>query len=139
MPLLTRSFAKASLIYFLLALLIASLLAAQPLLDLPREISALRPVYIHFFVVGWLTQLIFGVMHWMFPKVSRERPRGNETLIWAVFITLNIGLVLRAFSETLIAIQPALTWRVMLAASAVLQWLSGLAFVANTWPRVKAR
>jgi hypothetical protein len=127
------------LIYFILALLIAVLLALQPLLNLPAIVGGLRPVYLHFFMVGWLTQLIFGVMHWMFPKASRDRPRGNERLMWAVFIALNLGLVLRALVEPLAAVQPSTSWDWLLAVSATLQWLAGLGFVANTWPRVKER
>jgi len=30
--------------------------------------NGLFPVYIHLLVFGWLTQLIFGVIYWMFPK-----------------------------------------------------------------------
>jgi hypothetical protein len=139
MPVLTRTFAKASLVYLVLALLIAVVLALQPLLPMPGFVVGLRPVYLHFFMVGWLTQLIFGVMHWMFPKASQDQPRGSERLIWGVLIALNLGLVLRAVAEPLSAAQPAMGWDWMLTISAILQWLAILGFVANTWPRVKER
>jgi hypothetical protein len=34
---------------------------------------------------------------------------------------------------------PAALWIWLLAASALLQWLAGVGFVANTWGRVKER
>ena len=117
----------------------AVLIALTPIFSLPGIIAGFRPVYLHFFVVGWLTQLIFGVMHWMFPKASSDHPRGNEKLIWFAFICLNLGLVARGLAEPFNAIQPSPVWPWFLVASAILQWLAALAFVLNTWPRVRRR
>jgi hypothetical protein len=139
MPLLSRTFIKAGLIYFVLALIAGALTVARPVLNLPATIGALYPVYLHLLMVGWVTQLIIGVAYWMFPKYSKERPRRSERLGWAVFGLLNVGLILRAFGEPLLVVKPE--WNVgwMLAASAVLQALGGWAFVINTWGRVKER
>lgn len=139
MPKLTRLYVKTALVYFVAALLIALLRAADDVLDLPRLVSTLRPVFFHLLVVGWLTQLIFGVMHWMFPKASRERPRGNEQLMWAVYYALNLGLLLRAVAEPALVLSDAVVWGWVLVASAALQWGAGTAFIINTWPRVKER
>lgn len=150
MPTLTRWFIKSSLIYFVAALLLAlassSLPVAQATLSVAsnREATAvflrsLGPVYFHLFLVGWVTQLIFGVVYWMFPKCSIEKPRGSESLAWAVFWLLNAGLILRAVAEPLNTLRPESAWGWLLALSALLQWLAGSAFVANTWPRVKER
>jgi heme/copper-type cytochrome/quinol oxidase subunit 1 len=37
----------------------------------------MTPAYFHLFLVGWVTQMIFGVIYWMFPIITRTRPRGN--------------------------------------------------------------
>jgi cbb3-type cytochrome oxidase subunit 1 len=139
MPGLTRWFLKISLVYFIFAVLLGMLLAAQSPLNLPGYISVLSPVYYHLFMVGWVTQLIFGVVFWMFPKYSKEKPRGSETLGWIVFWLLNVGLALRVMAEPAQALNPSLLWGWLLAASAVLQWLAGIIFVINTWGRVKER
>lgn len=139
MPPLTRWFVRSSLVYFVVALLMGVALALRPLLDLPIVLVGLTPVYLHLFVVGWLSQLIFGVMHWMFPKASKERPRGDVTLVRAVFVLLNVGLILRAVAEPAVAVSSARGWQLLLAVSAALQWLAGLGFVVNSWPRVKGR
>ncbi len=139
MPPLTRWFIKLSLIYLIAAFLTGLVLAAQPSLNLPATVASLNPVYFHLFLVGWVTQLIFGVVFWMFPKYSLEKPRGNEKLGWATLVLLNTGLLLRVIGEPLNAIRPASLWGWVLALSALLQWLAGLAFIANTWSRVKEK
>ncbi len=101
MPLLTRLYARSALVYLIAALLAAFLDAAHGVIPLPAFAGVLRPIYIHLFVVGWVTQLIFGVMHWMLPKSSRQRPRGDEGVIWKVYVLLNLGLLLRVISEPL--------------------------------------
>lgn len=139
MPLLTRTMIKTGLVYFVIALLMGALVIARPLLNLPAAIVAFQPVYLHLLMVGWITQLIMGVVYWMFPKASKERPRGSEKLGWAVFALLNAGLVLRAIGEPLLVIAPALNAGWLLALSAVLQLAAGWGFILNTWSRVKER
>jgi hypothetical protein len=90
-------------------------------------------------MVGWVAQLIFGVVYWMFPRYSREKPRGSEGQAIATFILLNIGLVCRAVGEPIHALWPGVLWGWLVALSAVLQWLAGMVFVVNTWARVKER
>lgn len=139
MPKLTRWFLKLSLVSFILAVLLGMLLAARVPLNLPGIISTLSPVYFHLFMFGWVTQLIFGIVFWMFPKYSRLQPRGSDTLGWVVFWLLNAGLSMRVIAEPAQALNPSLLWGWVLAASAVLQWLAGMFFVVNTWGRVKER
>ena len=141
MPTLTRWYIKTALVYFVLALIAGLLLEAQKVWDFSLPYSGLFPVYIHLLVVGWLTLLILGVAYWMFPKYSRDLPRGSEALGWASYILLNAGLVLRVVSEPLNALAeaPGSFWGISLAVAALLQWLGGMAFVLNTWGRVKEK
>jgi hypothetical protein len=114
-------------------------MAARAPLGLPGFISAFNAVYFHLFMLGWVTQLIFGVVFWMFPKYSREKPRGSEMLGWFVLWLLNLGLIMRLIAEPVQTLYPATMWAWMLAVSAVFQWLAGILFVINTWGRVKER
>jgi heme/copper-type cytochrome/quinol oxidase subunit 1 len=139
MPRLTRYFIKAGMIYFVLGLLVGVLLVAGSVIQVPPQVAVLFPVYLHVLVVGWVTQLIVGVAYWMFPKYSKERPRGDERLGWVVFILLNIGLVLRIIGEPLVSTQPGSSMGWMLLISALCQLLAGWGFVFNTWTRVKER
>jgi hypothetical protein len=67
------------------------------------------------------------------------KPRGNESLGWACFWLLNGGLALRIFAEPINSLRPGGLWGALLLVSALAQWLAGLAFVANTWSRVKEK
>ena len=137
MPRVSRTFLKLSLVYLVLAL------GAAAGLRIVGEgwFARLFPTYLHIFVVGWITQVIFGVALWFFPKKSRENPRGWDALSWACLITLNLGLVLRVVCEPLPHLIDGSTtlWRWGIIASALLQWVGGVSFVINIWPRVKGR
>jgi hypothetical protein len=132
MPPLTRWFVKLSLVYFVAALTGGVWQAAGGPIWL-------TPITIHLLVVGWVTGMIFGVAYWMFPKFSPERPRGVDRLAVASFVFLNTGLLLRVVAEPLQVTSPSRAAAWLLVASAILQWLGALAFVLNTWPRVKGR
>jgi hypothetical protein len=108
MPTLTRWFIRTSLLFFILALVVGFWMALE---HAARGASQdwLFPIYLHLLVFGWLTQLIFGVAYWMFPKLTLNRPHGSPFFGW------------------------------LLVVSALLQWLAGLAFVVNSWGRVKER
>lgn len=138
MPLITRLFIKSSLAWFVIALMTGAgavlLSESTPLLQ-----TAITPVYVHMLVLGWVTQLIFGVVYWMFPKYSMQNPRGSERLGWVTYGCLNLGLLLRILGEPLHLIDPSAGWGLALVFAAVLLWLAGLAFVVNTWSRVKER
>jgi len=132
MPPLTRWFVKLSLIYFVVALASGVWQAAGGPLWL-------TPITIHLLVVGWVTGMIFGVAYWMFPKYSTNEPRGVDGLAIASFALLNLGLVLRVVAEPVQMTHPSAVAGAMLVLAAILQWLGAVAFVLNTWPRVKGR
>ena len=139
MPTLTRWFIKSSMIYLIAALLLSLLLSLRGILPLPAFVSFLNPVFFHLLVVGWVTQMIFGVIYWMFPIITRKNPRGSLWMGWATYACLNAGLLLRVVGEPLVGIRPdaGLGW--LLVLSALLQWLAAVLFVINSWPRVKDR
>ena len=139
MPLLTRWYIKTALLYLIAALLLAIILALPISISLPPFVRAMHPAYFHLFLVGWVTQMIFGVMYWLFPIISRKRPRGNETLGWVSFLLLNVGLLLRVFVEPQVASQSAAGLGWVLALSALLQWLAAVCFIILSWPRVKEK
>ena len=139
MPALTRWYIKSAMLYLVAALLLGVLLALNSLMRLPGFISFMGPGYFHLFMVGWVTQMIFGVIYWMFPIITRDRPRGSERLGWATFGLLNAGLLLRVAAEPLVALRPSTAWGWLLVLSALLQWLASLFFVFNSWGRVKEK
>jgi len=138
MPPVTRWFVRSALAWFLLALAVGVLLAGGVAADIPgTALMVPYPTYLHLLTVGWLTNLIFGVAFWMFPRHSAEHPRGSDRLAWLAYAGINAGLVLRLVGEpSQLSGGGAAT---LLTISAGLQLLGGWAFVANTWPRVKVK
>ena len=139
MPTLSRWYIKLGMVYFALGLMMGALILAQPVMGWSPKLQVLRPVYLHFLFIGWVTQLIMGVGYWMFPKLSKEQPRGNEWLGWTVLVLLNSGLVLRAIGEPAMVLAPqaGLGWTLALASICLL--LAGWGFILNSWGRIKER
>ncbi len=131
MPTIVRWYVKTALLYLALSLTLGVLAATE------RLGRAFEPTYWHLFAVGWLTHIIFGIALWMLPSYTRERPRRSDALSWAVYLALNIGLLLRAVAEPLRIANGGRTWGLALALSAILQFLAALGFVINVWPRVR--
>lgn len=137
MPPLTRWFIKTGLVYLVLSLITGAFAAADPVVQLPYPLAGLMPLYLQLLMVGWITQLIFGIAYWMFPIASREEPRGNPQLGWVAYICLNAGLLIRGIAELTNVLDafPVLPWATGL--SLLLQLIAAVAFVVNTWTRVK--
>lgn len=132
MPTITRYFIKAAMLYFVVGLLMAFLLSIKTYVTLPDAVLLLNPTYLHVLVMGWITQLIFGVAYWMFPKYSKDTPRGDERIGWLIFICFNLGLITRIIGEPF-----SVRW--LLPVSAVLQFVGVWFFILAVWPRVKER
>lgn len=137
MPPLSRWFIKSSLIYLLGTFITGVLAVLDPPWQVIPGTGRLTIIYYHLFMLGWVSQLIFGVANWMFPVYSRDAPRRNEQLGWASYGLLNGGLVFLLLGEGVRAAStgPAGSWFVALASLLLL--LAGLAFVVNTWGRIK--
>jgi hypothetical protein len=137
-PPVTRWFVRSALAWFLVALVTGVLLAGGVSAPIPgTDLLLPYPTYLHLLTVGWLTNLIFGVAFWMFPRHSAEHPRGSTRLAWIAYVGLNAGLALRLIGEPLqMSGTGAAT---LLVLSAGLQLLGAWAFVLNTWPRVKVK
>lgn len=104
------------------------------------ERRGLSMAAVHLLAVGWISQLIFGVALWMFPRPGRPRDLPRRRLDYAAYGLMNAGLLAR------LAVEPGwtvpaggVTWRWTLLASAAVQWLAVLYFAARLWPRVRSR
>jgi len=138
MPILTRWYIRTSFVYLMASLMVGVLIAMRFDLALPPAFSVMSPVYFHLFLVGWISQLIFGVIFWLFPKAQQEWQHW-ESLAWAVWALLNAGLLLRAIAEPLAVLNPGQIWGWGLVISALLQWLAGMGFIIIVWPRAYTR
>jgi hypothetical protein len=127
------------MLYLVIGALAGALYWLNSVWPLWSPLAALNPVYIHLLVVGWLTQLIYGVIYWMFPIISKSNLRGDPRLAWAAWIALNLGLLLRGVSEPWRATSPndINQWGLLL--SALFQVAAGALIVVVCWRRVREK
>ena len=129
MPTVTRWSIKTALLWAALAVAVGVALAWPGAPSLPY------PTYLHLLTVGWLSNLIFGVAHWMFPRVAGDAPRGDLRLAWGGWGALNGGLVLRIVGEATRTTGAGI-WLIL---AALIQLAAVGLWVAHLWPRVQVR
>lgn len=139
MPRLSRVAIRLAMGYLLVGLVAWTLYTLDQTSPLAGNWAALRPVSIHLITIGWLTQLIFAVMYWMFPIISRANPYGAAWMGWYGMIQLNLGLIGRAIFEIGLSQgwPSGAGWG--LVGAALLQWGGISTWVLLTWGRVKAK
>ncbi|MBZ0289331.1 MAG: hypothetical protein K8I30_17050 [Anaerolineae bacterium] len=127
------------MLYLLLGLVAGALYWLNNAWSFWEPFRALNPVYIHLLVVGWITQLIYGVMYWMFPIISRTELRGDARPAWAALVALNVGLILRAVAEPWRVLDPNAVNQAGVILSAIFQVAAGYLIVLVCWPRVREK
>jgi hypothetical protein len=132
MPTITRACIKAAMIYAVAGVALSALWLIEIARPIHPLLRLVQPTALHLIVVGWLTQMIFGVALWMFPHWSRQAPHGPPLLAWSCFILLNGGLAARLLAEPLNSYRPTPFWAWSLVLAV---WL----FVILTWRRARAR
>jgi hypothetical protein len=135
MPPLTRWYLRAGLVWLAVAL------AAGVFEAWPRDMGTsllVHPAVVHMLVVGWLTQVVFGVAHWMFPR-RVPATGGSDRPGWTAWGLLNGGLAARVLVEPWFSPSSGVAgaWPLVLAALA--QLAAGWLFVFAIWPRVRGR
>jgi hypothetical protein len=150
MPSTSRAFVKASLVYLAVGAVLGALLLVNRWIPMGSRIAALRISHVEFLVVGWLTQLIMGVAWWLFPPlVAGLRPgepkpirrgqaqRGSEPVFWMTFVSLNLGILLRALFGPLYSWTKVDPFNALVGISGWFLLAAAIGFVLNMWGRVR--
>jgi hypothetical protein len=150
MPTTSRIFVKASVVYLSIGAILGAILLINRWLPWGPQIALLKSSHVVMLISGWLTQFIIGVAWWLFPpldirlQADAGRPvrhgqaqRGSEPLLWATFVLLNAGVVMRAIGEPLSSLTQASFFGVLANISGPVLLAAALAFVLNTWHRVR--
>lgn len=134
MPRIARTFIKTGLIYFLASLLLG-LAAEFNWLQFPSMV----PLFWHLLMVGWITQIIFGVSMWMFPGRTRKEGFKAQLWGWLTYIFLNGGLLLRVIAEPATYATSGSTWSMLIVISAVSQVIAAVTYIIELWPRIQSK
>jgi len=140
MPPLVRLYIRTSFVYLIAGLLLLALMTLDGWLQIGRWFRVAGASQVHLLVVGWITQLAIGVAYWMFPrflKADNPRPRGSDTLAWAVYVCLNAGLVLRLAAEPFHLMTGQSWLAALVALSGVLQAAAAAGFGLLIWARIR--
>jgi hypothetical protein len=150
MPVTSRTFIRASILYLCLGAVLGALMLVNRWLPLESKIIVLKSSHVQFLVVGWLTQLILGVAWWLFPPLAislhpgaprparrGQRQRGSAPLFWATFVCLNAGVLLWSIFEPLYSLTQIGTYGFLAGISGVFLAVAAIAFVLNMWGRVR--
>ena len=150
MPITSRSFVRASVVYLCLGAVIGALLLINRTVQEPA-IAVLRASHVHMLIVGWLTQFIVGVAWWLFPPLKiglrpdvprpvrrGQAQRGSESLFWVTFISLNVGIMVRAIFAPLYAWTQIGIFDPLSNSSDLFLLVAALTFILNIWNRVRA-
>jgi len=141
MPHESRLFVKAGLVYLALTFVLGGLLLIGEGLGwaVPR---ALAVEHAHLGGVGWLVNLVIGIALWMLP-LNRERfpatqGRYPSGTVYACFVLLNGGLVVRLLAEPWYQFAANPVAAVLLVLAGIAQPLAIVLFVLIAWQRIRA-
>lgn len=134
MPRIARTFIKTGLICFLAALLIGVAMEIESL-----SLPVLLPLFWHLLMVGWITQIIFGVSMWMFPGRTKEEGFVAQKWGWLTYLFLNAGLLLRVIAEPQLSYSSFPLWPALVFLSALLQLGAAVTYAIEMWPRVMSK
>lgn len=130
MPVLSRWFIRASLVYLVLGLTLGGLLLANKGLGFYPAIWRSLPAHIEFLFLGWMVQVVLGVAYWILPRLGGKAPRGIEWLAFLALGLLNLGIWLSVAQAIFLVDGLALTGRIF-------ESLGAVAFLLAVWQRVK--
>jgi hypothetical protein len=111
-------FVRASLVYFLVGTSLGLLIVLHPSL-----MARFRGAHVHLNLAGFMTMMIFGVGHHIFPRFT-GRPLYSRRLVAATFWLGNVGV-------PGLAVGFILGGPVVLMVFGVIAFLAVVAFVAN--------
>ncbi|SMO86635.1 hypothetical protein [Fodinibius sediminis] len=134
MPRIARTFIKTGMVFFLISLLLGIAVEIESL-----SLPVLMPLFWHTLMVGWITQIIFGVSMWMFPGRTKEEGFKAQLWGWLTYIFLNTGLVLRLVAEPMLSYSELTIWNLLVLGSAVLQVSGGFTYLTEMWPRIMSK
>jgi hypothetical protein len=130
MPRLSVWFIRLGLLYLAIGFSIGALMLANKGLAVAPWLWRLRPAHVEFLLIGWIVQLVMGIIFWITPRFHSSR--GNARPAWVALVLINIGVLLISLS----AVLGLDGWH--LVAGRLAELCAVVAFARHAWPRIKA-
>ncbi len=132
MPVLSVFFIRSSLVYLALGFTYGSWMLINKGVAVTPSFWGALPAHIEFLLIGWVIQLILGVVFWILPRFSHEPIRGNERLAWLSYFMINAGIWMALLSPLFYELR----WLPVLGR--LMETGAALVFALHAWPRIKA-
>jgi len=136
MPRLSQLMIRTALLWLALGYSVGGLVLLNKGVPLLPWLWALRTAHIHMLLVGWTVRLACGVAFWILPRLNARGARGDERLVWGCYAALNMGVVLGALHDPLVALAAWQAWGALLPLMGLLYLLAAALFAMHAWPRV---
>lgn len=91
----------------------------------------------HAIFVGFVMMMILGVALWLFPRPDKTDTRYRPALAEASYWMLTVGTAARVVGELLRVSSSALSLRLLVVASGLLQVVGILVFFFTMWSRIR--
>ncbi len=130
MPRLSAWAVRLSLCYLLLGFTLGALMLSNKGVPFLPWAWNLLPGHIDILIFGFIIQLAIGIAYWILPR-HRGGSRGNENLVWAALLTLNLGIWCAAIAGGLNL--PA-GWRIF---SRLAEVSAAVLFALHAWQRIR--
>ena len=138
MPTLSRCFLRGALLCLAIGMLPGGLILFQKGTGWFPVLWVLLPAHTYLVLIGGMSQFTLGVCYWIFPRFGGGTSRGNTTLAWCSYATLNAALGLVVLHPLLQVLLGDFAASLAFAGAGTLQGLAALAFVLHIWPRIRA-
>lgn len=130
MPLVSRIAIRMAFGWLIVGFGTGTALAAARGGFLPAAIYAAFELHTGALLIGFFVQLVIGVAFWMFPKHGSGAARGNEQVVVAGIVLLNLALVARVAASVAASSRGATTAGAGIALAVAI-------CATQLWPRVK--
>lgn len=129
MPLASRWYIRAALIYLMIGFTLGAILLMNKGLNWSPLWWRLLPAHIETLVIGWTLLLVMGVAYWILPRFQTERRRTGA--VWLAFVLVNAGIWAVSCAPWL---PNSSQW---VAGGRLAEVAAAGAFAFHAWPRVK--
>jgi hypothetical protein len=137
MPTLSRCFLRGGLLSLAIGTIPGGLILLQKGTGWYPVLWVLLPAHTYLVLIGGLSQCTLGVCYWIFPRFDGGASRGNTTLAWCSYSTLNAALGLVVVHPVLQVLYGDGAANVAFISAGILQGLAALTFVGHIWPRIR--
>ena len=133
MTLVVRWTIRTAIVYLLIGFILGETMLIGKVLGWPTLL--LLPMHTHLLMVGFFTQMVFGVAFWMFPADLEKK--FSQSLAQWTYILLNVGLWLRVIFEIIFnqSDNPLAGW--LMSIGGLLQLIAAMLFIYNMRGRVR--